>query len=91
MSLGDGAQKVGGGLTLLKAKEGGIHGNPASRSHPCEQAPTGTATLTASVETFLPDPLLTQTKTCQEGGWSGSEIPQCFAIQAPPISATFCS
>ena len=59
MSLGDGAQKVGGGLTLLKAKQGGIHGNPASGNHPCAQPPTGTVTLTASVETCLPDSLLT--------------------------------
>ena len=59
MSLGDGAQKFGGGLTLSKAKQGGIHGNPARGNHPCDQPLTGTVTLTASVETYLPDPLLT--------------------------------
>ena len=32
-ALGNGAQKVGGGLTLPKAKHGGIHGNPASGNH----------------------------------------------------------
>ena len=56
MSLRDSAQKVGGGLMLSKAKQGGIHGNPASKNHPCEQSPTDTVTLTASVETYLPKP-----------------------------------
>ena len=56
MSLGDGAWKVGGGLTQFKAKQGGIHGH-------------------TDLFTYLPNPLLTQTQTCQEGGWSGSEIP----------------
>ena len=59
MSLGDGAQKGDGGLTLSKAKQGGIHGNPVSGNHPCAQPPTGTVTLTVSVETYLPDSLLT--------------------------------
>ena len=68
MSLGDGAQKIGGDLTLLKAKQEGFHGNLARGNHPCKQPPTSSVTLTASVEIFLPDPLLTETKSCREGG-----------------------
>ena len=58
-SLGDGARKIGGGQMQSKAKQGGIHVNSASGNHLCIMPPTGSVTLTASVETYLPNLLLT--------------------------------
>ena len=34
-----------GGPEHFRPRQGGIHGNPVSRNHPCKQLPTGTVTL----------------------------------------------
>jgi len=46
MSLGTGTLKVGRGPEHHRPMQGGIHGNPSRRNHPCRQLPTGTVTLT---------------------------------------------
>ena len=66
---------VGGGADANEGKAGRYPWQPSDGKHPCVQPPIGTITLTVSMDTYLPDPLLTKTKSCQEGGWSGSEIP----------------
>ena len=45
MSFGTGALMVGRGPENFRAMQGGIHGNPMSRNHPCRQLPSGTVTL----------------------------------------------
>jgi len=45
MSFGTGALKIGGEPGQIQGYQGGIHGNPVSRNHPCMQPSTGIVTL----------------------------------------------
>ena len=58
MSLGTGALKVGRGPEHFSPRQGGIHGNPVSKNHPCKQLPTGTITLNQITGNILTWPLM---------------------------------
>ena len=76
MSLGTGALNVSRGPDHFRPRQGGIHGNPMSRKHPCKQLPTGTVTLNQISGKYSPDPpyLPRRFETSEGEGRVGTQI-----------------
>ena len=76
MSLGTGALSVGRGPEHFRPRQGGIHGNPVGRNHPCKQLPTGTVTLNQiSGKILTGRPIFTTKLETSEGeGGVGTQV-----------------